>query len=246
MRFFPGFLLPFILPIFLTAHGADDFDFLIDEIEVTGNTVFPEVEIIKVLEFGEGDRIERKKVVESSKNVQELYRLKGYDDVGIEIQLERRPIPKTKAVDHVLEVKFREGLPSRVSVLEYRWPRGKKFEELRRLERKHAYVVGDIFDQEKLEQIFKAFQDDLGSLDFMGAKVELEEAITTAAPVGQEKLSAAKWVSLRVAVDVGERVTFGFRGNAALTHQDLNLLIDRKSTRLNSSHSTLSRMPSSA
>ena len=211
----------------------NDFDFQIDEIRVTGATVFPSAEILKVLEFSGGDRIERKKVVESSKNIQELYRQKGYEDAGVEIQLVRRPIPKTKVADHILEVKIREGLPTRVLELAYEWPRGKRFRFETRLEERNRLAPGEIFDEEKIGRLFKSLQDDLGSLDFMGPKVELVEALTAVPPAASSGLSpttfpAAKWVRLKVAVDVGERVTFGFRGNKVLSYQDLNLVIDEQ------------------
>jgi outer membrane protein insertion porin family len=215
-----------------TAQGktiAEEYEFLIDQIEISGNELFSASEIEKVLEFREGDRIERRKVVESSKNVQELYRLKGYDDAGVEIQLTRRPIPKTKAFDHVLNVKIREGLPTRVLSMEYIWPKGKKLDDLKRLERRHQIATGEVFDEEKLERLFKALQDDLGARDYMGAKVELKEAYTGSPPTDLNPLPAAsKWVTLKVAVDVGERVTFGFRGNKVLSYQDLSLVIDEQ------------------
>lgn len=206
-----------------------DVDFSIDGIQISGNLIFSSSEIEKVLEVSVGDIIERKKIVSSSENIQELYRLKGYDDAGVEIKLRSEPVAKTKIIDHFLDVKIREGLPTRISKIEYIFSKEKPVGEFNRLKERYNIKTGELFDQEVLERNFKNLEDDLGSLDFMGSKVELTEALTTAPPENSKiELPALKWVSLKVKVTVGERVTFGFSGNKILSHQDLNLLIDEQ------------------
>lgn len=210
-----------------------DENVVIDDVQYNGNSALAESDLDKVLEIGPGDSLDRKKVLDTSKNIQDLYRSKGYDEVGIQIQLVRKPIPKTKSFDHILEVSIKEGYPVRISQVQFSWPTGKSLTRLRAVEGRLGLLVGDTLDEEKLSRGFRSIQDALSAQDYMGAKVELKSVQITAPPesgvVSPEVIQAtSKWVVVTVAVDVGERVTFGFQGNETLSHQALASLVEEQ------------------
>jgi len=210
-----------------------DENVVIDDVQYVGNKILLESDLDKVLEIGPGDTLDRKKVLDTSKNIQDLYRSKGYDEVGIQIQLVRKPIPKTKSFDHILEVSIKEGFPVRISQIQFSWPSGKSLNRLRSFEDRLGLTIGEPLDEEKLSRGFRSIQDALSGQDYMGAKVELKSVQITAPPengrVAQEAMDAtSKWVVVTVAVDVGERVTFGFQGNETLSHQALASLVEEQ------------------
>ncbi|RYZ69674.1 MAG: outer membrane protein assembly factor, partial [Proteobacteria bacterium] len=216
-----------------SARAFEDSSVVIDDIQYVGNSILSEADLDKVLEIGPGDLLDRKKVLDTSKNIQDLYRSRGYDEVGIQIQLSRKPIPKTKSFDQILEIKIKEGFPIRVSEVKFAWPDGKRLGRLRSFESRFGFTPGDPLDEEKLTKGFRAIQDGLAAQDYMGAKVELKSVQITAPPsadqVSPEILeSVSKWVEITVAIDMGERVTFGFQGNKVLSHQDIATLVEEQ------------------
>src|SRR5690606_7206663 len=69
----------------------------------------------------------------------------------------------------------------------------------------------------------------LGSEDFAVAHVAEAEAKPVETPPGvtpEVEAETEKWVSLEFPVELGERITFGFRGNKRLSASDLNEIVD--------------------
>jgi outer membrane protein assembly complex protein YaeT len=197
-----------------------------DRVEVTGVTVFQPLEIQPSVEIGPGDRLERVKIQRTSENLQNLYRLHGYEEMAVKSRLVRKKTDDGTFED-VLEFNVVEGRATRVQGVRF-VPDSVRDDIFRdfwdklilELEPRLGIKSGDLLDQEKLSAGRRAIQDLLASEEFIGAKVAEIRAIPGTAS------NAGKWVDLEVHVNLGDRVTFGFRGNTAFTNLQLLSLID--------------------
>jgi outer membrane protein insertion porin family len=93
--------------------------------------------------------------------------------------------------------------------------------------------VGDVLDEEKIASMKRVLQDILVTQEYIGARVDDVQTETVEAPasnVGAKNLEAAKWVKLRVIIKLGDRVTFGFRGNQTLPSSQLTAIVDQQRT----------------
>ena len=211
--------------------------FKVDQIEISGVTVFTSEEIQAVLEISPGDRLERFKVVRSAENLQGLYKLHGYEHVGIRSELHRRP-GQGGQNEAVLEFVIIEGEPTRIAEIRF-VPDSSLNSSLNRywqrmeqaLKATLGIAPGDNFDQTKIASAKRSLQDLMASEEFVGAKVDDVRIFETAAPADAETATApaqGRWVRLEFRVDLGDRVTFGFRGNTVFGSSQLQTLVQEQ------------------
>ena len=207
----------------------------IDRIDISGVKVFQGAVLEGMLEISPGDRLERLKVVRTEENLQNLYRTHGYQEVSIRSRLIRKKGPHGE-LETVLEFQVTEGDPTRISSLEV-VPMGgqldpvasKAFQKKQKKLRKNIPLNnGDILDQEKIAEGRRAVQELLASEEFIGAKVNAVLITPVSAPLPESAAKgagAARWVTVSFQIDMGEKVTFGFRGNTVFTSGYLSGLI---------------------
>ncbi|MCM2276747.1 MAG: BamA/TamA family outer membrane protein [Oligoflexia bacterium] len=201
----------------------------IDEIEILGVTLLPVPTVEAAMELAPGEKLERKKVVRSAESLQALYRLRGYEKVSIRTELARRK------GQNILVVRVSEGSPSRIANVRI-VPDGTLNEEARRnwnemspgLADKIGLLPGDVLDHERLAASKRALQDQLAGRDFVGARAEDPVIETAPAPPGADPGSAGRWVGIEIHVRLGDRVSFGFRGNTVLPLSRLLALVEEQ------------------
>jgi outer membrane protein insertion porin family len=226
-----AFLLSFVSSAALAASGFPDVE--IDRIEVSGVSVFQDADVQGALEIQPGDRLERVKIIRTEENLQALYRLHGYEQVGIRSQLTRRPAEG--GPEAVLTFSITEGKPTRVANVRF-VPESIRDESFRRywrslessLSEKSGLISGDVFDQEMVSEGKRRLQELLASEEFVGARVDDVRVSTVPAPQGAEKGIAGRWVSVEYHVDLGDRVSFGFIGNSVLQPSRLDALVEEQ------------------
>jgi outer membrane protein insertion porin family len=221
----------------LTAHSAQQTGIEIERIDILGAHAFSEQALEAALEVSPGDQLERPKVIRTEENLQTLYRMHGYEEVSIKSRLVKKRTDSNQ-LETALEFDIHEGKPTRVARIRLsltgtadeatkrRWK-----ERERRLELSLGILAGDIFDQEKVSQGRRAIQELLASDEYIGAKVDQGTVVPvelTAAEVKQRPEDAARWVGLEFQVVLGERVSFGFRGNTVFTRGFLSSLIQEQ------------------
>ncbi len=218
-----------IIALFFTQIGsghAAPAATVLDQLELVGITTFTQSDLEKVLEVSPQEAVDDKKIQQTEKNIRDLYRLHGYEEIKIRSQL------YLKNSENVLSIQIAEGLPTRVANVKLKISDPKWQKKLQDLDGKLGFASGDIFDQERLANGYRSLQDALSSEDFIDVKVT--EAVVT--PVAPKNLklppivmtNTAKWVELEVVVDLGERVSFGFRGNTIFTNTQLSAWIEEQ------------------
>jgi outer membrane protein insertion porin family len=236
------------------AHAAPS----VDRIELSGVTAFTQPEIEESLEVSPGDALERAKVVRTAENLQELYRERGFEQVAIKSRIYRRKADEggANAFESVLEFAVVEGKPTRVGAVRFAAEGGVDQSFVRywrglqdSLKSRLGLNPGDILDQEKLASGRRAVQDLMAGEEFIGARVAEVRVTTTTAPAIETlpppsasqtgrasgiKTTAdlvadtGRWVELDIRIDLGDRVSFGFRGNKTFTVGRLSGLVDEQ------------------
>ncbi len=161
-------------------------------------------------------------MIRSAQNIQAAYAKRGYEQVQVRSELARRK-GTASGVETVLRFIVTEGLPTRIASVHVVTDSGSKTDTRPDLAKFAGPLAGDPYDQEKISLAKRAVLDALASEDFIGARVTDVMATAAAAPVTPPAAvpSAAKWVSLELRVDLGDRVSFGFRGNTVFSRAQL-------------------------
>lgn len=227
----PAFAVP-ATPASAAVPSASLAAIEIDEVALVGVTVFNLTELEKVIEVAVGERLDRTKVVQTAKNIQDLYRAAGYEAVKIETRLNQRVAKPGARAENVLEIAVSEGKPTRVAEIsvEYDLPGWAS-----RVESASARIglrSGEIYDREKLLNGFRAMQDGLTAWDFLSPKVE-ESVVDQVAPPDTPEAKAlasttARWVRIRVKVQLGDRVSFAYRDNTVFPNSQLSSWIEEQ------------------
>jgi outer membrane protein insertion porin family len=211
--------------------AAAESSIRLTQVEVTGVTVFQAEAIENTMEIGPGDLLDRGKVLRTAENIQSLYRSHGYEQVLIDTRL----LPKG-----ILEIRVKEGAPTRIAEVEITpdtepTTRGAR-ESWKKVQHSLMTVsriqTGDIFEQDKVTSMKRMLQDILVSEEYIGARVDDVQVETVDAPASYAgaKDSAARWIKLRAVVKLGDRVSFGFRGNQLLSSSQLMAIVDQQRT----------------
>ena len=215
----------------------------IDRIELEGVASLERQTVLDVLEVSPGDVLDRLLVVRTVENIRELYRYRGFEEARVQAEFLKETGDRGQ-VETVLQFKVDEGVPIRIasvrvvpaqswsqpgadsSRLEDRirkWWSEKQSDLVEGL----AVSPGDRLDQERLASGKRLIQEALISDEWVGSRVDqIRIATASGPPPGQEKTPAARWVSVEVDVELGDRVTFGFRGNDNLVKSRLLKLVE--------------------
>ncbi len=217
-------------------------------VELEGVASLDRQSVIEVLEVNPGDSLDRLRVVRTVENVRELYRVRGFENTRVRAELVKET-GEGGRVEAVLKFRIEEGLPIRIASIRVSparsWAeKGNAQAEvgLARIEdRVRAWwvdrrselterldvVPGDRLDQERLTAGKRLIQESLVSDEWVGSKVDQIRIETASGPArGQDPASASRWVNVEVEVELGDRVTFGFRGNENLVRNRLVKLVD--------------------
>ena len=222
-------------------------------VEIVGDTTaFPKSLIESNLDIGPGDLIDRGRIARTAENLTTLYRNHGYELTKITARIYQAKAPEG-GIDWILEYKIDEGKPTRIAgvtltpsqlrdeVAVKFWNRLKP-----ELEAKIGLAAGDLYDQDKIANARRVLEEALTSNEFIGAKVtditvvegaepesvkilaQTDQTAKTEKSEKTEKYEAKAWISLEFHVDLGDRVTFGFRGNESVSQGRLAALIDEQ------------------
>jgi len=203
----------------------------VEKFEFSGVTVLKKQEIESILEIQVGNALDRAKVVKTVENLEKLYKIKGYFDVSIRSELIREEDENGETIS-ALTFYVKEGPPTKISKIEF-VPIGiTSGIFLRYWELAYANLLsvlmlrqGDVLDQEIVSQGKRDIQTYLALDNFINAKV-VDVKFYYSEPKDQEEKEKANWVSLEYHVALGERVSFGFRGNKLFTRSELLDLIE--------------------
>lgn len=225
-----------LTPIGLTARAAEELNtpdgIVIDELSLVGVSIFSQSDLEKILEISPGDKLNRKKIVQTATNIQDLYRTHGFEEVRVRSELLRRSKGTTGRTENVVEINISEGRPTRISAIEIIYDDPKVRKKMQQFESRIGVAPGDVLDHEKLANGYRTFQDALSTKDYMGAKVEVATEEKVSAPVslpGFEKVPvAATWKKLSIRVALGERVTFGYQGSTVFSAQQLDVWVEEQ------------------
>lgn len=209
----------------------------IDRIEINGVSSFTQEEIEEALEVAPGDKLERIKVLRSAENLQAFYRIHGYEQMSIRTQLLRKHLEKGGS-EAILEFNISEGKPTRVASVKF-IPGVARDQSIERywielepnLDITFGFEPGNIFDQEKVSAGRRALQNYLASREFVGARITDVRVQPSNSPVEAESQPTGRWISLEVRVDLGDRVSFGFRGNTVVTQNRLYAIVEEEKLR---------------
>ena len=100
------------------SSGTGSAGLEIDRIDLLGVKSVASEWVERTLELNPGDRLERLKVIRTEENLQNLYRLHGYEKVRIQSRLVRRNERKADGktvLETVLEFQVTEGDPTRIA-----------------------------------------------------------------------------------------------------------------------------------
>lgn len=203
-------------------------EIIIDRVEFLGVTAFDQETLGGILTIGSEDLYEPRRAVRTVENLEKLYKLSGYESVLIASDLIAVPDEEGRP-RNVLRFHVQEGKPIRIAAIRID-SEGIRNDFLRvGLLARTGLRRGDLLDQEKVKAARRALQDFLFSEEFIGASVDVPQVLD--APAMPQKTSAgeaAKWVTLVFKIDMGDKVTFGFRGNHVLSRSRLVTLIDEQ------------------
>lgn len=223
------------VPVCVRTAGAApsaETSIVIDEVNLLGVTFFSPKDLEKLVEMAPGDPLEQNKVVQTAKSIQELYRSSGYEEVRIESRLtQRAPKPGAK-VENILEISVREGRPTRIAEVAVTYDIPLWQNRLKSVTARIGLKPGDLYDHERLLNGYRSVQDGLTGHDFLAPKVSDATVEPVAPPVGiatpELVANTFRWVKLNIKVDLGERVSFGYRGNTVFTNGQLSAWIDEQ------------------
>lgn len=207
---------------------------VIDQVEVTGVRALSSEAISSVIEVVPGEPLAYSKVEKSTVALKSLYRSRGYDEVGIRTRLFRR----VEAGGHpevVLEFQVSEGRPTRVAEVDFVSDGSVNdvtpYEVWRKLvggmRSRIGLQSGDVMDQEKLGSGRRAVLEYLASEEYVSATADDVREIPRPAPAGATAI-AGKWVKLEIHLRLGDRISFGFRGNTVFTEGHLRELVNEQ------------------
>ncbi len=196
----------------------------VDQVEFSGLTVSSQQVLESYLELSVGDEFERVKLIRTLSNIENFYQNKGYSEVDVKSEFIRRKNSHGN-FENILRILIIEGKPIRVSKVQV-LPLGirtvyfQKYWESKK-NKIHALFglkEGDLFDQDQLNRGKRAVLDFLSSEEFVGARIVDVHV----------KPGVSHLVDIEISFEMGERVTFGFRGNLFFSKSQLDSFIEEQ------------------
>lgn len=221
----------------------------IDEVEFVGVRKLNPEEIESVLEIGPGDIFRRDRLISTAQGIRKVYRKYGFWHISVKSKLIKKKDRGQSKV--VLQFLIDEGLPTRIARIrlelspDVEQKHQKVWRELQpKLDSRLSLVVGDPYRSEEVETNISDLEAALTSEEYVGASVELKRKVVSMsefendlklAPPQKEQLvelgkETERWIEIRFVIDLGDRITFGFRGNQILHRNDLLELVAQQKT----------------
>ncbi len=188
----------------------------VEQIEAEGMIAFGVSELESVLELEAGERYDPALAARSAENLKELYRYRGFPEASVTAEWTEQ---------RVLKVIVREGRPVRIAEVKI-IPEGDRSRDNQLAWRKNLPKLksllnlraGDIFDQERATATARLLQSALQEEEYVGSSVN--EVKVDRVDRGSDT-STSGWVALQIRVDLGDLVSFGFRGNQYFSRNEL-------------------------
>ncbi len=205
----------------------------IDRVTIKGASAFPSSTLESLIEIYSGQLLEHQAIVLSEENVQAFYHSHGYDEMTVKVRLKQEVLSEEgsgRKVQNVLEFDISEGRSIRVAKIELEpedldqvvikdlWNNEKE-----KLKSVLKIRPGDLLEQSKLSDAKRSIQEALLADEFVGSGVS---RIEFEPDLGRVDNEGARWMKVRLRVDLGDRVLFGFRGNEYFTWNSLQAWVD--------------------
>ncbi len=209
----------------------------VDRVEVEGVQSVDRSEVESSVEVSPGEVLERTRVVRTVENLRELYKLHGFDAAKVDAELTQKKFHGT--VENILNFRVVEGDPVLLGTVKLvpDWEQspdslsvGVKAKDSlwvfwRAREQKWLSQIGlrkgDRRDKDKIQQARRTLQDLLAAEEFVGAQV-----VDVIESPGALDGSNRPTVDLKIIISLGDRVSFGFRNNSALSRNRLMEIIE--------------------
>lgn len=210
------------LCMMLPALGAWAEPLVVEQIEAEGMVSLGAGELESVLEIAAGEGYRLELAQRSAENLRELYRYRGFPEAKVSLDWGSK---------RILKFRVSEGRPSRIAEVRIE-PAGGSISAVRNWQRFEPRLasllnlsVGDVFDQEKATATARVLQGALQDQEYIGSSVNEVKVVRLDRPASS---TAASWVSLQIRVELGEKVSFGFRGNSFFSRNDLMLQVQEQ------------------
>jgi len=228
------------LLLFVASPNTFAQPIVIEQIEIEGVYSIPADEIESSIETVPGDVLDKSIVVRSLKNLQNLYYIKGFQNVHIQSELKKIKDEKNK-IQTVLIYRINEGFPTRVAGVRivFEDVANTKFEkEKNKLEGKIFEKIdihpGDVMSQSRISLSRRAIESYLAEEEYIGSQASDVRIVSTDLSEVEKKEFDSKYshysrlVNLEFRVYPGQKVTFGFRGNDFFERNELMDLIEEQ------------------
>ncbi len=206
----------------------------VDQVVITGVHAFSVSTIESAVDISPGQVLDRHGVLVSEENIQSFYRSHGYDEMTVRTRISRKMQEQSdgeRRLQNVLEFTVSEGRPIRVAeiqvtplIQDQNFSKDSWKAQEYRLKKSINFLPGEILDQAKIGDAKRTIQENLLADEYVGAGVSQVDFEATSP--GEEKGDSSRWVKVRFRVDMGDRVSFGFRGNSFLTWNNLRAIVD--------------------
>lgn len=200
-----------------TSHAARNTAIEVELVEAEGMRSLGAQELESVLEVAAGDPYDANRARRSADSLRELYSYRGFPDARVSVEWEER---KGR-----LTFRVQEGRPVRIGDVRIFVDAGFTPEFSRYWSRYETYLLGllnisagEVFDQERATATARVLQSALQEEEFIGSTVNEVRVQKLDRAASDE---ASSWVQLQIRIELGERVTFGFRGNQHFSRNDL-------------------------
>lgn len=191
----------------------------IDAVEINGMEGFKQTEIEEQIELGPGEPFDDQRILRTKKNIETFLQFKGFEKNQVQVQQRKS----------TLLVVVRRGLPTRIRAVNLRFDRGGLLPELQSKVRS-LLPEGQVFDRDQVVAIRSQIQELCRKQGYLGARLGEVTLSDVQANESHLKVEANRWVDLEWAVELGDRVRFSFRGNEAVTRQELLGIVDDQRT----------------
>ncbi len=200
-----------------TVHAARKAAVEVEEVEAEGMKALGVQDLESVLEVAAGDPFDAVRARRSAENLRELYSYRGYPEARVAHEWDEK---KGR-----LSFRVQEGKPVRIGDVRIFVDAGFTPEFSRYWSRYEPYLLGilnigagEVFDQERATATARLLQGALQEEEFIGSSVNEVRIQRLDRPPTEDAIG---WVQLQIRIELGERVTFGFRGNQYFSRNDL-------------------------
>ena len=206
------------------------------QVAVEGVKAISAAEIEAEMEIASGDIEDSDRIERTVQNLLALYRSRGFERAQVVPRvLEKRS--SDGKMEHTLELKVTEGLPNRIAELVFTAPGIREgilqkfwLKLQKEIQAKLTVKPGEVLDSEKLSQLRIILNEAFLAEELVNYRLDDVVVEQASPPAGWNAREALKsrWVRLTYRLQLGERVTFGFRGNSVIPTTRLNAIVEEQ------------------